>query len=403
MSATNTKMSHRITHNIGSAAWVVFLKELLDATRDRRTLLRLLVPAVLMGPFILLALSGLLASYEERADRREITVQGIEHAPTLRNYLERQTYTIKEAPADYEAKLRDSKMAEPVLVIPKTFEQDLLEGEQPTVEVVSDGANQRANAGVRTVQRLLNGFGQERASLQLALRGVSTSLLQPVDVQERDLANPQARASALTGMLPMFIMMAVLYGAMTAALDSTAGERERGSLEPLMMNPVHPISTVLGKWGAVALLGMAVALLADLSFVPAQWLIKSDSIQAMFSFGTRELVAFLLLQLPLAMGVGALLMALAIRSKTFKEAQASSALVMMVVSMAPMVSIFNPGGEAAWYLWLPGLAQNTLMLEVLKGETPTLWRLAQPALVGIALTVVCLWDVARSMRSAVSR
>jgi len=393
----------RITHNIRSAAWVVFLKELVDATRDRRTLARILIPAVLMGPLMLLALSGLLASFEERADRREIVVAGIEHAPTLRNYLERQTYTIKEAPADYEAKLRDNKLLDPVLVVPKDFERELLEGEQPTLELVSDAANQRASAGVGTMQRLMTGFGRERASLQLALRGVPSALLQPVDVQERDLASPQARASRLTGIVPMFIMMAVLYGAMTAALDSTAGERERGSLEPLMMNPVKPIATVVGKWGAVALLGMAVALLADLSFVPAQWLIQSDSLQAMFSFGAREVVAFLLLQLPLAAGVGALLMALAIRSKTFKEAQASSALVMTVVGMAPMVTMFNPGGEAAWYLWLPGLAQNTLMMEVLKGETPTLWRLAQPALVGLALTAVCLWDVARSMRSAVAR
>ena len=280
----STTMS-RITHDIRSAAWVVFLKELVDATRDRRTLARILIPAILMGPLMLLALSGLLASFEERADRREITVVGIEHAPTLRNYLERQTYTIKEAPADYEAKLRSSKLLDPVLVVPKDFERELLEGDQPTLELVTDAANQRANAGAGTVKRLLGGFSRERASLQLALRGVPGALLQPVDVQERDLASPQARASTLTGIVPMFIMMAVLYGAMTAALDSTAGERERGSLEPLLMNPVSPIATVLGKWGAVALLGMAVALLADLSFVPAQWLIKSDSLQAMFSFG----------------------------------------------------------------------------------------------------------------------
>ncbi|MFH7041667.1 ABC transporter permease [Paucibacter sp. JuS9] len=400
---TMNNIAHRITHGIRSAAWVVFLKELVDATRDRRTLARILIPAVVMGPLMLLMMTGLIASFEERAERREITVVGIEHAPTLRNYLERQTYTIKEAPADYEAQLRNSKLLEPVLVIPKNFEQELLEGDKPALEVVSDGANQRASAGARVVQRLLSGFAQERAGLTLALRGVPGDLLQPVEVQERDLANPQARASNLTSMVPMFIMMAVLYGCMTAALDSTAGERERGSLEPLMMNPIHPIATVLGKWGAVALMGMAVALLADLSFVPAQMLIKSDSLQAMFSFGPREVLAFLLLQLPLAAGIGALLMALAIRSKTFKEAQASSALVMTVVSLAPMVSIFNPGGEAAWYLWLPGLAQNTLMMEVLKGETPALWRLAQPALVGIALTAVCLWDVARSMRSAVAR
>ena len=383
--------------------WIVFAKEVTDALRDRRTLLRLLVPALLMGPLLLLALSGLIASLEARAEKREVLVVGMEHAPTLRNFLERQTYAIQSAPADYEARLRATTLLEPVLVIGEDFERELLAGERPTVAVVSDSANQRAGAGVPTLLRLLQGFNRERSTLNLALRGVSTDLLQAVDVEERDLASTQARAARMTGIIPMFIIMAVLYGALTAALDSTAGERERGSLEPLLMNPVSHVALVLGKWGAVVLLGMAVALLSNLSFVPAQWLIKSDSLQAMFQFGWFEVVTFLLLQLPLAAGLGAVLMALAIRSKTVKEAQAGSALVVTLVALAPMVSLLNPGGDAPWYLWVPGLAQNTLMLLVLKGEALTWARVLPGVLVGAVLTVLCLLYVARSMRAAVAR
>ncbi|MDN3919233.1 ABC transporter permease [Roseateles violae] len=382
---------------------IVFGKEIVDALRDRRTLLRLLIPAVLMGPLLLLALSGLIASLEERADKRELLVVGIEHAPSLRNFLERQTYTVKPAPADYEARLRATTLLEPVMVIARDFEQALRAGERPTVELVSDSANQRANAGIGQLQRLLAGFNREQATLNLALRGVSTELLQPVEVQERDLASAQARAARITSIIPMFIIMAVLYGALTAALDSTAGERERGSLEPLLMNPVQPFALVLGKWGAVAALGMAVALLSNLGFIPAQWLLKSDSLQAMFQFGGREVLAFLLLQLPLAAGLGALLMALAIRSKTFKEAQAGSALVITLVGLAPMVSILNPSGDAPWYLWVPGLAQNTLMMLVLKGEALRADQVLPSVIVGLALTLICLGYVARSMRAAVAR
>ena len=383
--------------------WIVFTKEVADALRDRRTLLRLLVPAVLMGPLLLLALSTLISSLEQRAEKREVLVVGIEHAPSLRNFLERQAYTLKAAPADYEAQLRATRLLEPVLVIGSDFEEALRSGEHPTVEVVTDSANQRAGAGVGTLLRLLQGFNRERATLSMALRGVSTELLQAVDVQERDLASTQARAARITGIIPMFIIMAVLYGALTAALDSTAGERERGSLEPLLMNPVQHFALVLGKWGAVALLGMAVALLANLSFVPAQWLLRSDSLQAMFQFGWYEMAVFLLLQLPLAAGLGAVLMALAIRSKTFKEAQAGSALVVTLVGLAPMVSLLNPGGDAAWYLWVPGLAQNTLMMLVLKGEALTLARVLPGVVVGVLLTLSCLLYVARSMRIAVAR
>jgi sodium transport system permease protein len=96
-------------------------------------------------------------------------------------------------------------------------------------------------------------------------------------------------------------------------------------------------------------------------------------------------------------------MALAIRSKTFKEAQAGSGLVITLVGLAPMVSMLNPGGDASWYLWVPGLSQNTLMMLVLKGETLTLAQVFPGVLVGVLLMVSCLLYVAHSMRSAVAR
>ena len=123
----------------------------------------------------------------------------------------------------------------------------------------------------------------------------------------------------------------------------------------------------------------------------------------MFQFGASEVLAFLLLLVPLAAGLGAVLMALAIRSRTFKEAQAGSGLVITLVGLAPMVSMLNPGGDASWYLWVPGLAQNTLMMLVLKGEALTLAKVVPGVLVGMVLTASCLVYVARSMRWAVAR
>jgi sodium transport system permease protein len=388
--------------------WIVFAKELADALRDRRTLLRILLPAVLMGPLLLMALSGMIASFEAQAEKREVLVYAADNGPTLVNFIKRQSYTVNSIKGQvlrdgYEKGLRDGKNMAPLLVIPDDFEAKLLAGEAPVVEVVSDSANQRAQAGVGAIKGLLYGFNRERAALNLAMRGVSVELLEPVDIEERDLASAQARASRLTSIIPMFIIMAVLYGALTAALDSTAGERERGSLEPLLMNPVPHSALVWGKWGAVALMGMAVALLSSMSFVPAQWLLKSDSLQAMFQFGWQEVMAFWLLQIPLAAGLSALLMALAIRSKSFKEAQAGSALIITAVSLAPMVSLLNPGGEAPWYHWVPGLAQNTLMLSVLKGEALRWSQVLPGVAVGFALAAVALWYVARSMRVAVAR
>ena len=385
------------------AVLTVFRKELTDALRDRRTLLTVLVSAVLMGPLVLLAISGLVASLEAQAEQREVLVAGLAQAPSLQNFFERQTFIVKEAPADYETKLRNASLTDAVVVVPVDFEAALARGDMPVVEVVSDSANQRSQASTGRTLRLLAGFNRERGALTLALRGVSMDVMEPVQVEERDLASSQTRATQITGMLPFFVLMAVLYGALNAALDSTAGERERGSLEPLLMNPTPRWALVLGKWGAVASLSMLIAVLSCFSFLPAQWLLRSDTLQALFQFGLREAGLFLVVLLPLAAALSAVLMAVAIRCKTFKEAQANSTVVVLVVSLLPLVSVFNLGGEAAWHLWVPALAQNTLMTRVLKGEAFSPAQVLIPLAVCVVLTAAGVWAVARMLRSAAVR
>lgn len=392
--------------NTGSSwrgALTVFRKEIVDALRDRRTLMVVLLSSVVLGPVVLIALSVFVASFEARAEKREVVVLGIEHAPSLRNYFERQTYTVKVAPPDFEQQLRQSRLGDPVVIVPADFEQAVLRGDAPVVEVVSDSANKQAEGGAARIQRLLGGFSRERAVLQLATRGVSPDAVEPIQIEERDLASTRTRATQLTGMLPFFVIMAVLYGTFNAALDTTAGERERGSLEPLLMNPTERVAIVLGKWGAVACLGMLIALLSCFSFLPAQWLLRSDTLQAMFQYGLREALLFLIVLLPLAAMLSAVLMAVAIRSRTFKEAQASATIVVLVVSLLPLVNLLNLGSESPWSLWMPALAQTTLMTRVLKGEDLDFAQVGIPLAVCAALTAAAVWYVARTLRQAAVR
>ena len=381
----------------------IYRKEIVDALRDRRTMLTVLASSVLMGPLVLLAISGLVATLEANAEQREVVVAGIERAPTLVNFFERQTYTVKPAPADYEQRLRKAQLADAVVVVPADFEAALVRGDAPIVEVVSDSANQRSQASAGRMTRLLAGFSRERATLTLALRGVSPDALEPVRVEDRDLASTQTRATQITGMLPFFVLMAVLTGALNAALDTTAGERERGSLEPLLMNPAERWVLVLGKWGAVASVGMLIAVLACFSFLPGQWLLRSDTLAAMFQYGVREAMLFLVVLLPFAAAASALLMAVAIRCKTFKEAQASTTVVMLAASLLPLINVFSLGEESPWYLWVPALAQNVLMTRVLKGEAFNVEQLVVPMLVCAVLAAGGVWLVARTLRSAAVR
>jgi sodium transport system permease protein len=387
----------------GRAIVTIFRKEITDALRDRRTLLTVLFSSVLLGPLVLLAISALVASLESNAEQREVVVAGLDFAPTLKNYFERQTFTVQLAPVDFEAQLRSARLADAVVVVPKDFEAALQRGDAPIVEIVADSANQRSLASSGRTARLLGGFSRERATLNLAMRGVSPDVLEPVQVEERDLASTQTRATQLTGMLPFFVLMAVLAGALTAALDTTAGERERGSLEPLLMNPTERWALIFGKWGAVASVAMLIAVLSCLSFLPGQWLLRSDTLAAMFQYGPREVLLFLVVLLPFSAAVSALLMAVAIRCKTFKEAQASTTVVMLAASLLPLINVFSLGQEASWYLWVPALAQNLLMTRALKGEAFGAEQFAPPLIVCVLIAAAAVWFVAHTLRSAAVR
>ena len=379
------------------AMWTVFVKELKDALRDRRTLMVVFFTSIAMGPLMLVLLSSLVGKYEKRAEAREIVTIGLDQAPTLRNYLERQTFVIKTAPADWEAQLKASKLGDPVVVVPANFEDDLAHGQAPRIELVYSSANGRAQAGVGTVERLLQGFGQEQAALRLVARGVAPGVMNVTNVDEHDIADNASRAAQLTGIVPMFVLMAVLYGALNAALDTTAGERERGSLEPLLATPASRTALVVGKWGAVWSLGLLIAVLSCLSFLPAQSLLRSESLAALFRFGWVEAAWFIGLLAPLAAALSALMMAIAIRCKTFKEAQANTVVLTLAVTMSPVMNMFNQEGEAGWNLWVPALAQTTLMNRVLKSAPISALDIAPSLFICVVLTVAALMFVSRQL------
>ncbi|HSQ72318.1 MAG TPA: ABC transporter permease, partial [Rubrivivax sp.] len=146
-----------------------------------------------------------------------------------------------------------------------------------------------------------------------------------------------------------------------------------------------------------------IAVLSCLSFVPGQWLLRSEALSAMFRFGLGEAAAFVGLLLPLAGALAAVLMAVAIRCKSFKEAQANATIVVLAVSMMPLVTVFNQEGQALWHLWVPALAQTTLMGRVLRGESLTWPDVALSVAVSALLAALAIAFVVRTLRTAALR
>jgi sodium transport system permease protein len=384
-----------------SQALTIYRKELQDALRDHRTLWVVLASSVLLAPLMLWALSFWMSGLQDRAEQREVWVRGIEYAPTLQNFLARQTYRIKKPPNDVEVLLRSGRFHDPVLQIPPDFEANLTAGKAPLLTLMTDSGNQQAQAGVWRWGQLLAAFKSERATLALALRGISPGILEPVRWQEHDLASAFSRAAAISAVLPWVFIMAVLSGAMNAALDTTAGERERGSLEPLLMNPVSGMALAWGKWAAVSTISGAVALLSCASFIPAQWVFKGDVLRSLIQFGPTQVALSMAILLPFAGCVSALLMAVAIRCRSVKEAQASATIVMMIFTTLPLLSSLNIINPQGWASLVPGLGLHAMMERVFKGEALSFWQWIAPWATAILWVSASLLLIARQWKKKV--
>ena len=381
--------------------FAIIWKELKDALRDRRTLMTALFSSLLGAPLILLVFSTVLSQVESQEDKRVVMTVGMQYAPQLENFILRQGYQIKTAPTDYEAKSRSKELDQPVLIIPPNFESKLGRGEKVDLEIAYDTSNRNAEFGVRPLRRLLDSYTQELTLMNLTMRGISTELLQLVEIKERYLQKPEERKTSITEMLPMMVLMAIVVGGMYAAIDTTAGERERGSLEPLMMNPVSGWQLAVGKWSAVALVGMGVVVLTIASFFPSQWLIKNDTLRAEFQFGFKDALWFLVVLLPLAASVAAMQIAVALDCKSYKEAQVRNQIVSMFIPFVSLIPIMFPGREPAWFQWIPVLAQNQMMNQVLKGESLNSLAVAIALLVCVGMTLASLAYIAQKMRKVV--
>ncbi|MBC3832850.1 ABC transporter permease [Undibacterium amnicola] len=381
--------------------FAIYWKEISDAMRDRRTLLMVLTSSLLLVPVLLFVFSTVMSQVESQAVDRSVMAVNMKDAPGLENYILRQGYEIKSAPVDYEEKSRSKELIKPVLLVPENFEQDLSSAKRVELEIAYDTSNRQAEMGLGPLRQLLNGYVRERTGLDLMMRGISPDLLQSISVKERHISRPDERRVTITAMLPLVLIMAIVMGGMFAAIDSTAGERERGSLEPLMMNPVSGFQLAIGKTAAVASVSVLIVILTVSSFFPAQSIIANEALRAEFQFGIKDALAFMIVLIPLAAALSSLQVALSLTCKSFKEANVRNQLLSLAVSFMPMFFVINPGKEPAWLGWVPVMAQTQMMNQVLKGELVSLNAIGIALLVCCAIVAASLLFVSRKMREVV--
>lgn len=380
-----------------TAALTIYLKELRDSLRDRRTVLMVFFASILMGPLTLVLVAQYFSGLEEKARTLKVRMAGQEHAPPLVNFLQRSDVQIEVAPADYEQRVREGRL-DAVIVVPGDFEERFLAGDPAPVEIVYDDSRAESGPAIRQAEKLLRAFNQETGMLRLVARGVSPDIAQPVKVEHVNTATPQQRGALLLFIIPMFGILSPLLGGMTVAIDSTAGERERGSLEPLLANPVKVESVVAGKWLASWSFASGVAILTFGGFFAAAALHANRRLGALVAFGIPELLLFIALVVPLAAMTSALQMLICTYGRTYREAQTYVSYLTTVVSFVPLVVIFSGLREAAWQLAIPVLGQQMVFSRIVRGDALGAQDFAVPSGVSLAVAAIALAVLSRLLR-----
>ncbi len=349
-----------------STVVTVLRKELIDHLRDRRTALMVFTLSIVMGPLILIGLTYFISSVEEKAEKKEVYVQGTENSPQLANFFARQDVTIKDPKSDFRELIKQGKH-DAVLVIPKDFQDKFLTG-KAEVELVYDDTRQDTGGAGGVLKRLLRAFNSEVGNQRLIARGVSPQVLRAVEVQEVNMGTTAQRAAMLLFIIPWMALIVGVTGCIAVAIDMTAGERERGSLEPLLMNPVSRAAVIIGKWGAVAVYGIVIVSLILLGFGLTLAFAPMPKLAGFISLSPMQYLLFAAMLFPFAPAIGALQMLIATYGRTFKEAQTYVSYLVSGLSLVPMVSMFGQFKDAAWQLFVPMLGQLMVLTRILRGE-----------------------------------
>ncbi len=382
--------------------FTVFIKEVLDNLRDKRTLSSALIMGPIFGPILFAFVINLSIerSLESAESTLELPVIGQEYAPNLLAYLKSRNIDAVDGPEDLDAAMRAVKTGEHdvVLVIPPEIGEELADMVPATVRLVSDQANTDADRDARRVRGALHGWSQEISAIRVVGRGINPMTLRALNVDEVDVSTPSGRSAMLLGMMSYFFVFAALMGGMYLAIDTTAGERERGSLEPLLSLPVTRDQLIVGKIGATCLfmtLSMLLSLTAFffvLDFMPLQQLGMTPN------FGVDVVLKALLLFLPFILLGAALMTLVASFTKSYREAQTWLSVVLIAPTMPILIVSILTLRPRTEFMFIPSLSQHLLLVDMIKNEPINGQHVAISVVSTLVIGGILTWVCARLYR-----
>jgi sodium transport system permease protein len=380
-----------------STLWTVMRKELVDAFRDRRMVFVALVVMPLAVPLLLSLTSALGArkQAEQLEGTLNLPVIGAERAPNLMQWLGSHNVRILAPPADPDGDVR-AQRHDVVLRVHEDYAEAWQAGRPAAVEIVYDSSRPLASGTtVARLQSLLGAYGETVGTLRLIARGVAPAVANPLQVGARDVATPESRFDLSQQLLPYLLLLLAFVGGMQLAIDATAGERERQSLEPLLATPATRESIISAKILATAAFTLTSLAATLLAYWAVFNLMPTRGIDASLAIGPGRLAALFVVILPVVLLGATVLTALAAFARSYREAQGYLPLLIFLPMIPTLLLMVAPVRTQAWMLAVPFLGQNQLILRVLRGEAIAAGEWALNLGAGLLLAGLAWWVAAR--------
>jgi sodium transport system permease protein len=384
----------------------VFLKEVKENLRDRRTLISAFLTGPLLGPILFVMLLNITLNRElDKAEKPlPVPVIGAEFAPNLIGALKAGGIVPGAPIANPESAVRKQD-ADVVLRIASDYGSAWRKGEPVQVELIYDSSQRDANTAVERVSQLVEGYARQQGAMRLVARGLSPTTASPLLVARRDQATPQSRAVLMFAMLPYFFVITIFMGGMYLAIDLTAGERERQSLEPLFANPVARWKILAGKLAAICAFSTVSLLITLVAFAVVGRFIPAEKVGMELDLGLHFAAYVLLLMLPVVLLLAALQSMVAAFAKSYREAQTYISLLMLVPIIPSLVLAVMPLKAQVWMYATPLLGQSLGIVQLLRGDGVTTQQIGlclAGTLAAAVIVVLATIQLYRSERLAIS-
>jgi sodium transport system permease protein len=351
------------------AIWTVFRKEVLENLRDRRVILSAFFFGVLLAPLIFGLTTTMVSkrAVENQDKPLHLPIAGATHAPNLVQFLRENGVQIEDVQLTTDQAMDAVRAGhlDMVLFIGEDFGKALQSGESAPLSLVVDTSNSRTAPSADRARQLLGAYGHTLAALRLMVRGINPKVIDPIGVHALDVAS----SLLILGMMTYFCFMSMLVGGFYLAIDTTAGERERGSLEPLLGLPVRRSQLIVGKMLATAAFMSMSLLLTLAAFGVVLLFIPLEALGMSANFGPRVILTiFAVMVTFVPMGAG-LMTVVASFTRSNREAQSWLSVVMMLPIAPIMFAVVSGTKPSATLMAVPSLSQHLLATSLMRGDS----------------------------------